>query len=148
MRIKSDRRTRLIVVVALTVAGCSSGGVVDPAQLTGTWVATKIEATSKANPSVVVDGVQVGVAATLTINSNGRYAGFYSLQGSPGGSSVGSVTVLQDTIVFNDDAYPVDVSVGFVLSGSVLTLSGDAAYDFDQDRRRDSASVVVVLRRS
>jgi hypothetical protein len=143
-----------VVVIAL-VLGCGKEEPTRPreitlAELVGTWTATKIEFTNKANSNQKIDAIQLGWKYTLTINANGEYAESLSFV-SGARTTTGPVTIQgNNTIlpsVFSAD-FGDDMSFAVTLSGNALTLTGDSAFDFDNNETDEPAKVVIVLQKS
>ncbi|MGD2045201.1 MAG: hypothetical protein PVJ80_05900 [Gemmatimonadota bacterium] len=131
------RTTAIALLVALAAAsGCKNnrGTGPSPAELTGTWEASKIEFTRVSNPSETVDVVPTGGAATLLLGSGGACTFTLAGTGGPDGtftgtwSSSGDVLTLNVTGPFFSTTWQFDTT----LSTDRLTLSGaDTEFTFD-----------------
>jgi hypothetical protein len=118
------------------------------ADLAGTWTATKMEYTNKANNSQKVDLVQLGVGMKLTINSSGRYTATLTISGLGELTTAGTITLQGGNLILDDDEEAENQTVAFTLSGNTLTLTGDDEFDFNDDGTDEPAAVVMVFQKS
>ncbi len=115
------------LLMALTV-GCSDS--TDPqdvtlADLVGTWVGTKAEFTSQADPGLVFDLVANGGTFNFTLASDGTLTGTQGIAPFVEQWS-GTVTVANGIITVTDDDVPPEVlSFTFTLSGNQLSMTTD-----------------------
>ena len=136
-------RTLIAPLLAVTfVAGCgeSTPGEVAEA-LAGTWNATSVVFTNKANSSETFDQLAGGGSVTITFTAAGGFSGSFT---ELGGTFVVQGTNLIVTNTGESDPHP----VAFTLSGNTLTLTVDDEFDFDDDGVDESASMAIVLQRT
>ena len=127
--------------MVVAVAACSDSTGITVEDLVGTWEATEIVFTNSANPSETVDGIDLGVSLTVTINSAGTVTTVFD--DGQGGTDTDSGTLSVDgsTLTIGSDTFEAE------RSGDVLTLTGDVEFDFDEDGSDDPASVLIRLER-
>lgn len=145
------RRNLLKVVpVLLVAAACDDGTGPSPAELEGTWTATRIEFVMAANAATRVDIVPLGGSATLVLSA-GKTFQFTII--NPGeapftasGTWSASVDVL--TLTFSTGLQGT-MEFDMSLNGNALTLSGGGSeYDFDDDGETEDARLNLGLTRS
>ena len=141
-------RTLIAPLLAVTfVAGCGDSTPEEVAEaLAGTWNATSVVFTNKANSSETFDplaGGGIGEITTFTAAGGFRR----SSAGAPVG---GGTFVVQGTnLIFTNTGESDPHTVAFTLSGNTLTLTvDDVEFDFDDDGVDESASVTIVLQRT
>lgn len=145
-------RTRTIALLAaLAVAGgCKSEGGTgpSPAQLTGTWEATKIEFTRVSNPSETVDVVPTGGTATLVLANGGACTFTLVATGGPDGVFSGTWSASADelTLDVTGPFFHTTWQFDMTLSANALTLSG-ADTDFTFDIAPEAAKLGLELAR-
>jgi hypothetical protein len=139
--IKTRDRALLGAGLAILALACGEATGVTIADLVGTWNATKLEFTNKANPAQKVDLVPLGAQARLVVEPSGRAITTFSFQGS--------TEVDTSQIVIRGDTLLVDGRrVLFTLSGNTLTLTfNDESFDFNQDGTPEAAILLAILRR-
>ena len=145
-------RTRAIALLVAMVAagGCKSknGTGPAPAELTGTWEATKIEFTRVASPTMTVDVVPDGGSATLVLAAGGACTFVIANTDGPDGTFTGTWSASSDELTldlagpFFDTTWQFDMT----LTTDVLTLSG-ADTDFTFDVAPEAAKFGLVLAR-
>lgn len=111
----------------------------DMRDFVGTWIATSIEFTNKADPSETVDPIQQGGTATLTISANNSQNGTFTFvtnfPGKPTKTTMGSLHFEDGFLIVVDDEVPDDpLRFLFTKSDDRLTLQEeDSEFDFDND---------------
>lgn len=143
-------------LIALSVAATSCGDETTapkPAELAGTWNATKIEYVNRANPSQHVDLIAAGGSATLTLGTDRSFRYIVAAAGDTPDTTSGTYEVKGDagdlmvwTIPFDGGAleWPFD----FSWSGDTMTLSAGANYDFAGDGTPEAADWNMAFRRA
>ncbi|MEX1257470.1 MAG: hypothetical protein WEG36_07625 [Gemmatimonadota bacterium] len=144
------RETLIFVGGLVALAGCGDGGTgPSEVELSGTWAATEIEFASIANPSLKVEIVALGAAATLTLLENGNWTLILTEPGeSPrsfGGTWTATSEVLDLTLTFG---FIGEWQFEMALAGDTLTLSGaHMEFDVDGDEQDEAATLRMVLAR-
>ena len=139
-------RTLIAPLLAVTfVAGCGDSTPEEVAEaLAGTWNATSVVFTNKANSSETFDPLAGGgsVNTTTTFTAAGGFSGSFT--------ELGGTFVVQGTnLIFTNPGKSDPDTAAFTLSGNTLTLTvDDVDFDFDDDGVDESASVTIVLQRS
>ena len=137
-------RTLIAPLLAVTfVAGCGDSTPEEVAEaLAGTWNATSVVFTNKANSSETFDLLAGGGSVNITFTAAGGFSGSFT--------DLGGTFVVQGTnlIIPNTGESDPD-TVAFTLSGNTLTLTvDDDEFDFDDDGVDESASLAIVLQRT
>lgn len=131
-----------VAVLALMVVGLASCGdkstAPKPEELAGTWNAIKIEYVDRANSSQKVDLVAAGGSATLTLDADQTFRFILAASGETPDTTSGTYEVkgdVGDLMVWKIPGGPgsLESPFDFTFSGSSLTLSGGANYDFDDN---------------
>lgn len=141
------RRLRVVGWLGIAAAGaiaCSDDTGPTEDELTGSWLATKVELVSVENPSVKVDLVALGGTVRLVLAESNTYTMTLSYPGLAGEVITGTWSASEDVLTLNDQDgnFQFDMS----LSGDTLTLAGaDAEYDFDDDDVDDPAKLNITL---
>ncbi len=138
-------RTLIAPLLAVTfVVGCGDSTPEEVAEaLAGTWNATSVVFTNKANSSETFDPLAGGgsVNTTTTFTADGRFSG--------SSTELGGTFVVQGTnLIFTNPGKSDPDTVAFTLSGNTLTLTVDDEFDFDDDGVDESASLAIVLQRT
>ena len=144
------RRLAIVVLALLGAASaCKSNGNgtgPSPAELTGTWDATKIEFTQVASPFTKVDVVPTGGSAVLVLVSGGGCTFTITATGGPDGVFTGTWSASSDLLSldlagpFFNTTWEFDMT----LSNTTLTLSG-ADTDFTFASTPEAAKFGLVL---
>jgi hypothetical protein len=114
------------------------------ADIVGTWNATRWEFTNDADPSEKVDVIERGVTATVTVQSDGRYALLITLEDGSTDPSAGVLQTVGEYLVARDDVDPEPEAFSCALAGDVMALtSTNTSYDFDEDGLDENASYTV-----
>ncbi len=136
-------RTLIAPLLAVTfVAGCGDSTPEEVAKaLAGTWNATSVVFTNKANSSETFDGLAGGGSVNITFTAAGRFSGSFT--------ELGGTFVVQGTnLIITNTGESDPQTVAFTLSGNTLTLTVDLEFDFDDDGVDESASLAIVLQRT
>lgn len=136
-------RTLIVPLLAVTfVAGCGDSTPEEVAEaLAGTWNATSVVFTNKANSSETFDLLAAGESVNVTFTAAGEFSGSFT---DVGGTFVVEGTNLIITNTGKNDPH----AVAFTLSGNTLTLTVDDEFDFDDDGVDESASLIIVLQKT
>ncbi len=141
-RSAATRRNALVAgAAAVLLLACAEATGVTIADLVGTWNATKLEFTNKANPAQKVDVVPLGAQLRIVVEASGRAIATFSFQGQ---SSVDTsqIAIRGDTLVVDGRR------LLFTLSGNTLTMTDDnESFDFNQDGAEEAATLLAVLLR-
>lgn len=134
-----SRAVLLGAAATLGAVACEKATGVTIADLVGTWRATKLEFTNKANTAQKVDLVPLGAQLTIVVESSGRAISTFSFQGSTS-VDTSQIAIRGDTLLIDGER------AVFVLSGNTLTLTdNEEEFDFNQDGTQDPAILVAVL---
>ena len=136
-----------IALLASVAIGCSDSsgpGSTTAADLVGQWSANAYTVTSVANPSTSAELVSMGMTLTLTFTET-TYVGVWVFPGEPTENFSGTYTIEGQQLTLNETGQVDPEIMTFSLSGSVLTLSGEDSYDFDNDQQEDPATFVMVM---
>lgn len=143
-------RTRAIALLVAVVAagGCKAKGGTgpSPAELTGTWEATKIEFTRVSNPSETVDVVLTGGSGTLVLASGGTCTFILVTNGGPEGTFSGTWSATDILSLDLTGMFHTTWQFEMTLSTDVLTL-WDADTDFTFDAVPEAARFGLTLAR-
>lgn len=138
---------RIAPIVALGAAACADPAGPDPAGITGTWNATRIEYVREGTGEAV-DAVPLGWTATLVLNGDATFVFTLTPAGEPPQVLSSNWELDGDLLRF---VFPGGGVIAWdaVLSGDVLELTGaDGAYDFDADGMMDPAKQNITLARA
>ena len=137
-------RTLIAPLLAVTfVAACGDSTPEEVAEaLAGTWNATSVVFTNKANSSETFDPLAVGGSVNTTFTAAGGFSGSFT--------ELGGTFVVQGTnLIFTNPGKSDPDTAAFTLSGNTLTLTvDDVDFDFDDDGVDESASVTIVLQKT
>ncbi len=137
-------RTPIAPLLAVTfVAGCGDSTPEEVAEaLAGTWNATSVVFTNKANSSETFDLLAGGGSVNITFTAAGGFSGSFT--------ELGGTFVVQGTnLIFTNPGKSDPDTAAFTLSGNTLTLTvDDVDFDFDDDGVDESASLAIVLQRT
>ncbi len=137
-------RTLIAPLLAVTfVVGCGDSTPEEVAEaLAGTWNATSVVFTNKANSSETFDPLAGGGSVnTTTFTAAGGF--------SDSSTGLGGTFVVQGTnLIFTNPGKSDPDTAAFTLSGNTLTLTVDDEFDFDDYGVDESASVVIVLQKT
>jgi lipocalin-like protein len=127
------RTCMLTGILAAVVVGCGSdnSGPNLP-NLVGSWHATRIQVTNKANAAQTADLILLGATIQLVLKADHTFTATFVAPGEPPNPSNGTYTQTATTLTLTDDAASggtVNVFT-YTLSGGTLTVSG-GEIDFD-----------------
>jgi hypothetical protein len=146
---RAMNRVTLGALAAISIAcgGGGDGGSGPPAtSLVGTWNATKVEFTSKANPTQKVDVIAQGATMTLVLNGNGTYDQTMKVPGQPDDITNGTWSTSGGIFTMQQAGMPFSWQFSVSLSGNTLTLSGaDVEFDVNNDGTDEPAKLTTVL---
>ncbi|HEX7024324.1 MAG TPA: lipocalin family protein [Gemmatimonadales bacterium] len=124
----------LSVSLGIALAACGDGGTApDSSTFEGTWVATKVEYTSVANPATKVDVISLGGTLTVQFNAGGSYSSVMTVPGDPQQATNGTWSASVDvfTLHWVESGITNEMQFDYTLSGNTLTLVGaDSDFDF------------------
>ena len=152
-------KTLHLFLVAVLVAGLSyaCGGDDNPVSandevttiedLAGTWNATSIVYSNKANPSQTIDGMSRGEGRVLKFNSDGSYEMTITFAGFP--LTLSGIARIEDKKLIlalgDDPALSFDQEYAFTLEGNRLTMTDvNVEVDFNGDGNDEPATEVTV----
>lgn len=118
--------------LAGVVLGCGGGTGPDLPNVVGTWNATKIQVTNKANVAQTSNLTLLGATLTVVFRSDNTFTATFAAPGQPADASTGTWTQNSSTLTLTDDSSSgSDVNTfAYTVSGGTLTLSG-GEIDFD-----------------
>ncbi|MES2306985.1 MAG: hypothetical protein V4558_15900 [Gemmatimonadota bacterium] len=132
MRLPGFRLASALLLLA--VLGCGDSPTeATGVDLTGTWTATAIVATNKANPSQTSNVYAGGLRFSVTFNANNSYTQTLTNPGSAPQIESGSYAATSTSVTFTRTSpSPITTTVlAFTRVGNVLTItSGDSMNDF------------------
>ena len=125
-----------ILVLASTLGGaalsCGGGTGPDLPNIVGSWHATTIQVTNKANSAQTTNLITLGVTIQVVLNANLSFTATFSAPGQAPDVSTGTYVQTATTLTLTDNtASGGEVNAfTYTLSSSTLTLSG-GSLDFD-----------------
>ena len=149
------RHSRVLLAFAALVAVNCGGNATGPdptpnaVPFVGSWRATSLVVTSKANPSVHPDLVQEGAQFDLDVQPSGQYTAILTYSGQAS-TEIGTASVSGNivTLVRTFPAPTRTTTANYTLQGDLLTLEGDTEFDFNLDGTpEDARSRTVLIRR-
>ncbi len=139
-----------IALLASVAVGCSdsstSTGPATPADLVGQWVATAYTVTSVANTSQSANLSDMNFTLTLTFTET-SYVGVAIFPGDPIENFSGTYTINGQQLILDETGDDTPETLTYILSGTVLTLSGERTHDFNDDGTEEPITFVAVLNR-
>jgi len=149
---RSLTRLFLLPMIAIVAIECSDSGPeqVTVADLAGTWSATQFRITDESGVIPSFDIKQLLGSLTITVTSNGSFTGTFKATGLSDEVPVaGSISILGTslTITFTQ-GLDQPISGEFVLNGDDLTITGSGLTVEFEGETIDSATVILVMRRS
>ena len=125
------RHLALTTVAALALVSVNCGDSVAPADLVGTWSATKLQFTNQANSSETIDIVAEGGSFTISILANGTWQATLAIPDMSPQVGGGTYDVSGTDLVLFETGDPVGTDYSISLSGNTLTItSTDLTWDF------------------
>lgn len=135
------RNAALAGAASLLLLACGEAAGVTIADLVGTWNATKLEFTNKANSAQKIDVVPLGAQLRIVVEPSGRAISTLSFQGQTS-VDTSQIVIRGDTLVVDDRR------LLFTLSGNTLTITdNNESFDFNQDGAEEPATLLAVLLR-
>jgi hypothetical protein len=142
-----------LVALAALCSACGGGG--DGGQgpaspstqsgLLGTWMATRAEYVSRANPSLRVEVISQGTTMVLALES-GSYTLTITDPGESPTRTTGSWSASIDVLTLTPAGMSYSIQFDMNLSGSTLTLTGgDVEYDIDGDDVNEQTKLSATL---
>jgi hypothetical protein len=121
----------LALTLALALTSCSDDSTAPkPAELAGTWTATKVEYVSKTS-SARVDLIAAGGSASLVLTEDRRFQYVETPHGGTPDTLTGTWSVSSDVMTFVIEGMNGERQFDYSFSASSLVLTGgDAPYDF------------------
>ena len=142
------RTVTAVLLLAGSLTACSNDNKVGPkaSDITGNWIATKIEYVSKAAPATRVDLIASGGAGTMAINADKSFVFVMAESGEPPDTTTGVWKIDGEMFEVTPTGMPFSWSWKAVLAGNALTLSGAAMeYDFDGNNVMEQAEQNTAL---
>jgi len=138
-------------LIILTVACSDTATGPEDEEIVGTWIATKIELTSRVNPALKVDFKEHGASATMIFENDGKWSlSVVDIPDEPDLNINGTWLSEGDvmTIHYSMFGFESEWQFDMTLSGDILTLEG-AHVDFDLtgDDQDEPALITFVLQR-
>lgn len=149
----AGRGAALVVLLGLALASCGDKGTAPkPAELAGTWTATKAEYVSRTTPPETVDLVgDLGGTVTLTLTEAQAFTYIEAVPGAEPDTVTGTWRVegdVGDQLSLSPAGVPWSIMFDMYFSGNTLRLTdGDVEYDFDEDGTPDAADLFLYLSR-
>lgn len=141
-------RSLIVMLVAALAAACGGGGSgAAPAELVGSWGATRLEFVSAAAPTTRVEVIAQGASLTVVLSEGGTFEETLQVPGEPDEDRSGAWSASSDilTLTYSPTS---SMQFGYTLAGDTLTLGGaDGEFDFDDDGSDEAAKVNVTLTR-
>lgn len=137
---------RLLPVVLTVLAACGGDDPVasDPrvSALVGDWEATSLVLTNTLNPALSADLIEMGATFDLNVQPSGQYTAILVFQGQAQ-TEIGKVSVDGDRLTLEPTVPAAQPSTTgtYSIQGSVLTLDGATAFDFNSDGTAEPATV-------
>ena len=104
--------------------GCGGSGPSLP-DLVGTWHATKIQVTNKANAAQTTNLTLLGATIQVVFRNDNTFTATFAAPGQPADNSTGSWVQTATSLTLTDAPPGTDVNVfTYTLSGGTLTMSG------------------------
>ncbi len=138
-----------IALLASVAVGCSDSGTgtdpgpAEPADLVGQWVASAHTVTSVANPSQSVNLFGMNLTFTLTFTET-SYVGVAIFPGDPTENFSGTYTINGQQLILDETGDDTPETLTYILSGTVLTLSGEDTHDFGPGQEKPVTFVAVL----
>ncbi len=130
------------LLAVIFVAGCGGSKNEEVAEaLAGTWNATSVVFTNKANSSETFDLLAAGGSANVTFTAAGEFSGSFTDSG-------GTFVVEGTNLIITNTGESDSETIAFTLSGNTLTLTVDDEFDFDEDGVDESASLIIVFQKN
>ncbi len=150
---KRRRKGGWLAFAALLAMGCG-GNSTGPDQapdllpFVGSWRATSLIVTSKANPAVHPDLVQEGAQFDLDVQPSGQYTAILTYSGQAS-TEIGMASVSGNivTLARTFPPPPQTTTATYTLQGDLLTLEGDTEFDFNLDGTPEDARTRTTLLR-
>ncbi len=145
-----DRARAAAVALVLVVGACGQGGTApSPAQLAGTWRATRVEYVSAANSSMKLELVSTGAVYTHTLTSGGSFTFTGTHPGDSPLSFAGTYSASADVLSLTFTSGMMgEMEFDLALEGNTLRLDGGHAdYDIDGDDEAEETLLNLVLAR-
>jgi hypothetical protein len=143
-----------LVTLAVGVASCGDKETApEPAELAGTWNATKVEYVNRTNSSQRVDLVAAGGSATLTLGADRTFRFILAAAGDTPDTTSGTYEVkgdVGDLMVWKIpfDGGELESAFDFTWSGDSMTLAAGANYDFAGDGTPEASDWNMAFRRA
>jgi len=139
-------------MIAIAAIECSDSGPeqVTVADLAGTWSATQFRITDESGALQPFDIVQLLGSLSITVTSNGSFTGTLKATGFSDPVPVAGSISIQGTSLTITFTQGLDqpISGEFVLSGDDLTITGSGLTVSFEGETIESATVILVMRRS
>jgi hypothetical protein len=140
----------ITVSLGVALAGCSGDGgtAPNPTTFDGTWVATKVEYTSVANPATKVEVIALGASLTVQFNTNGSYTSTLTMPGETPEATAGTWSASAEvfTLTWFEAGFTHEMQFDWTMSGATLTMVGaDSDFDFAGDDELVPAKLNVTL---
>lgn len=142
------RTLPLSLGVALAACGGDGGTAPNPTTFDGTWVATKVEYTSVANPATKVEVIALGASLTVQFNTNGSYTSVLTAPGEAAETTTGTWSASAEvfTLTWLEGGFTHEMQFDWTMSGATLTMVGaDSDFDFAGDDELVPAKLNVTL---
>lgn len=149
----------VLIVFSIFIASCGEdddpkleGDNYSITDIAGNWTATQAIFSSVDIPNKgFLDIIDEGGSLTLSIQNNGRFKLTIMLPGEANQVFEGQLGFDEEWLAVSYDELPGDYDYLFFDlndSKTVLTIRGDAGYDFDEDGIEDPASMDLILSRN
>jgi hypothetical protein len=139
-------RSLVVTLAAALAAACGGGGSgAAPAELAGSWGATRLEFVSASAPATRVELIVQGASLTVVLSAGGTFDETLQVPGEPEEIRSGTWSATGDVLTLNYSPTN-QMQFGYTLAGDTLTLGGaDGEFDFDDDGSDEAAKVNVTL---
>lgn len=134
-----------IALLASVAIGCNdSTGTASAGDLVGQWITSSYTVTSVANTATSAELIGMGMTLTLTFTET-SYTGVVTFPGELTENFSGTYTIDGQLLILDEADQLEPETMTYILSGNVLTLSGDDTFDFDEDGVEEPAAFVMVM---
>lgn len=133
---------------AAVLAACGDGDGNGPpaSDFAGTWDATSMEFTERANPANHVEVIGLGATFVITLSANGTYTATITAPGEAPEVTTGTWSAGADVITIRETGMSGNMQFDYTLVGDNLTmLGGHVEFDIDDDDADEECTLDMTL---